>query len=192
MSSIYGLVLAGGKSSRMGQDKGLIDFNGKPQREYIAGLLKKFCDEVYISCKKSSDIPVNLNPLEDRFELEGPMNGILSAFAMNDSVAWITVPVDMPYVDEATIEHLIAHRDITKDAVCFYDSDGENPEPLLAVWESKASPHLIEYYKNGGISCRNFLKQNDILLLKSPDERIHKNINTPEDLRAFQNRSDKK
>ncbi len=187
--AIYGLVLAGGRSSRMGRDKGLIVYNGKPQREYITDLLRKFCVHVFTSCKTQEYIPIELNPLPDQFELESPLNGVLSAFEKNNSVAWLTVPVDMPYVDEAVLAFLLQHRDADKTATCFVDSDGKNPEPLLAIWEAKAAVSLKMYYEAGGISPREFLKQQDILLLQPPDKRIHHNINTPDELDDFLKKS---
>jgi molybdopterin-guanine dinucleotide biosynthesis protein A len=187
--AIYGLVLAGGRSSRMGRDKGLIVYNGKPQREYIADLLGKFCAAVFTSCKTQEYIPAELNPLPDQFELESPLNGILSAFEKNNTVAWLTVPVDMPYVDDAVLSFLLQHRDTGRMATCFVDSDGKNPEPLLAIWEANAAIPLKNYYERGGISPREFLKQQDILLLQAPDKRIYHNINTPGELDDFLNKS---
>lgn len=187
--AIYGLVLAGGRSTRMGRDKGLIVYNEKPQREYIAALLRKFCAQVFVSCKTKEYIPPALNPLPDHFELESPLNGILSAFESNNSVAWLTVPVDMPYVNEAALAYLLHHRDTTKMVTCFVDSDGRNPEPLLALWEAKAAALLKIYFESGGISPREFLKQHDILLLQPPDKRIHCNINTPDELDDFFHKS---
>ncbi len=184
-AAIYGLVLAGGRSSRMGRDKGLIVYHNKPQREYIAALLGKFCSEVYVSCKAKEYISAAHNPLPDQFDLESPLNGILSAFEKNNSVAWLTVPVDMPYVDEAALAYLITHRNTNKMVTCFIDSDGKHPEPLLALWEAKAAIPLKLYYERGGISPREFLKQQDILLLHPPDKRIYQNINTPEELNDF-------
>ncbi|NNE77041.1 MAG: NTP transferase domain-containing protein, partial [Pricia sp.] len=48
---IYGLVLAGGKSSRMGKDKGLIPYHGMPQREYLYHLLGRVCDKTFLSIR---------------------------------------------------------------------------------------------------------------------------------------------
>jgi molybdenum cofactor guanylyltransferase len=187
--AIYGLVLAGGRSSRMGRDKGLIVYNDKPQREYVAALLRKFCVQVYVSCKTKEYIPAELNPLPDQFDLESPLNGILSAFEANNSVAWLTVPIDMPYVDDATLAYLVSHRDTNKIATCFVDSDGKHPEPLLALWEARTAEPLKKYYQRGGISPREFLKHQDILLLQPPDKRIHYNINTPDELDDFRRKS---
>lgn len=169
----------------MGKDKGLIAYHGKPQREYLAELLKKFCSEVFVSCKRTASVPENLHPLYDRFDLDSPLNGILSAFQHDPSVAWLTVPVDMPLVDETVIQYLIAHRDRQTLATCFYDSDGKNPEPLLAVWESAAAIPLQEFHRKGNISPRKFLQENAVNLLIPPVAGLHRNINTPEELAKF-------
>ncbi|WP_333821343.1 molybdenum cofactor guanylyltransferase [Ohtaekwangia sp.] len=189
-SAIYGLVLAGGRSSRMGYDKALIDYHGKPQREYLSSILSIVCEKVFVSCKQTEIVPAHLHPLPDQFDIESPLNGILSAFQLNNQVAWLTVPVDMPFVDESTLRYLTGHRDYKKAATCFYDSDGQEPEPLLAIWEASCYNDLLHYYKQGAVSPRGFLKQQVINLLTPPDKRVHQNINTREDLDNYQaNRS---
>ena len=79
-SSLKGLVLAGGESTRMGSDKGQMDYHGMPQREYLLRLLKAHTSEAYISCRpgqiNDSIIPV----IEDVYQDLGPFGGILSAF----------------------------------------------------------------------------------------------------------------
>ncbi|HEY9045654.1 MAG TPA: NTP transferase domain-containing protein [Ohtaekwangia sp.] len=184
-SPIYGLVLAGGRSSRMGHDKSLIDYHGKSQREYLTEILSIFCEKVFVSCKTTDGLPAHLHPLPDQFTIDSPLNGILSAFQHNHEVAWLTMPVDMPFVDEAVLRFLIEHRDQTKAATCFYDSDGKEPEPLLAIWEATCNKPLFDYYKMGAISPRGFLKQQHINLLEAPDKRIHQNINTSEELDRY-------
>ena len=180
-SSLYGLVLAGGRSSRMGEDKGLIQYYDKPQREHLFDLLGKFCDKVFTSCRKDQAIPVSINPIYDKFEFESPLNGILSAMDQHPGIGWLAVAVDMPNVNEDVLRFLISNRDTTKIATCFYDSEGRLPEPLLTIWESSALPLLQKFRHDGGISPREFLKANDCMKLICPDSQIHFNVNTPED-----------
>lgn len=182
---IFGLILSGGRSLRMGQDKGLIPYYGKPQREHLHDMLKKTCHEAYLSCKRNEDIPEFLNPIEDRYNLNSPLNGILSAFEHTPSVAWLTVPVDMPMIDEQCIRFLIDHRDTNKLATCFVDSDGEKPEPLLALWEPAAFELLKQFHAAGEFSPRKFLMEHAVSLLQPPSKKIYQNINTPEELRQF-------
>jgi len=178
---LYGLVLAGGKSSRMGFDKGLIPYHGTPQREHLFNLLSEFCETVFTSCHKSQHVPLSFNPVYDFFEVESPLNGILSAFQLFSKKAWLTVAVDMPNVDKKVLEFLTASRNRSKTATCFYDSDGINPEPLLTIWEPAAFSPLMTFIKAGNISPREFLLKSDIALVKLPFPQALENINSTQD-----------
>lgn len=184
---VNGLILAGGKSSRMGYDKSVIDYHGKPQREYLYDLLGKFCKKVFVSCRKDQHVPLHLNPLYDQFNIESPLNGILTALTADHSSAWLVVATDMPMIDAKVVEYLLKQRDPSKTATCFLDSDRANPEPLLSIWEPHAFAPLEDYYKNGRISPRDFLKQSPIRLLSPLSRKMHLNINSEEELRSFRN-----
>jgi molybdenum cofactor guanylyltransferase len=185
-AKINGLILAGGESSRMGSDKSLLNFHGRPQREYLFETLSKCCDKVLVSCNAQQQIPASLNPLPDAFPLKSPLNGILTAFQYDHSCAWLTVPVDMPNIDLKTLEYLLAVREPSKIATCFFDSDGKYPEPLFALWEANAYGELMEYYNSGKYTPRGFLMTHDVAILKSPVATMHVNINSPEELKDFQ------
>lgn len=184
-AALYGLVLAGGRSSRMGQDKGLIQYFNKPQREYLFDLLSKFCDKVFTSSRKEQEIPPSLHPIPDAFDFESPLNGILSAFKEHQGNAWLTVAIDMPFVNQDVLQFLILNRDQTKLATCFYDSEGKLPEPLLTIWEPSAFPLLMKFSQSGGVSPREFLMENDCEKLVYPDSEIHINVNTPEEFKRL-------
>lgn len=183
--NLNGLILSGGRSSRMGFDKGMINYHGKPQCEFMVDLLKPYCNEIFISSKENK----RQNTIVDHFDVDSPLNGILSAFHFDPNVAWLTVPVDMPHVNSQAIEFLLQHRDPKKVATCFFDSGGKLPEPLVTLWEAKSKPLLFDFYNSGGFSPRKFLEENNVQLLQAPDPKILKNINTPEDLRTFLNQS---
>ena len=180
--TINGLILAGGKSSRMGYDKSLLVVHDKPQREYLVDLLKKHVDNVFLSCKKGADINPLFNPIPDQYDLKSPLNGILSAFTFDPTSAWLVIAVDMPLITDEALKFLLANRDAKKVATCFADSDGTLPEPLFTLWEPKAFALLKYYYNKGNISPRNFLKTHDVKILQAPDKRILTNINSVEDL----------
>lgn len=182
---LYGLILAGGKSLRMRFDKGLINYHGKPQRDYLRDLLGKYCSEVFTSCKTAGNLPSSSNPIADIFQIDSPLNGILSAFQFNKTAAWLTVPVDMPMIDDAIIRYLVDHRDTSKTATCFFDSDGKNPEPLFTIWEPSAYLDLQQFYVDGKISPRDFLKQANVRIIAVPDAKFLININSEEDWMQF-------
>ena len=183
--TINGLILAGGKSSRLGRDKSLISYHGKPQREYLFELLSSFCESVSLSCKSIINVPQTLNPLPDAFDVDTPLNGILSAFKLNPNSAWLTVPVDMPYVQTDTIQCLLTHRDTQKIATCFWDSSGKLPEPLLTLGEPRANTLLSDFYRNKGFSPREFLVMQNAHCITPTHSNWLKNINSDQDLNQY-------
>lgn len=184
-ANLYGLVLAGGQSSRMGKNKSELEYHGIPQKEYAFGLLKDLCDKVFTSINKNIQPSEFKNPLIDEFLLESPLNGILSAFHHYPDQAWLTLPVDMPFVDHSTLALLVSERNERKVATCFLDSEGSRPEPLLTIWEPRAYQLLIGFYERGGISPREFLMTSDVCLLEVPNKKVLQNINTQEEFDAF-------
>ena len=182
-SILNGLVLAGGYSTRMGTDKGLLVYNGRPQREFLFDLLKKYCDDAFISCRKEQQVPARFNPLIDRFDSSVPFSGILSAFQHTNS-SWLAVAVDMPFIDDLAIATLLLNRDKAKMATCYFNNDTQQPEPLLTIWEAHAYRYLLNFAKNGNISPREFLKTHPVKMINPPDHRILKNVNYPGDVNS--------
>ena len=179
---LNGLVLAGGRSTRMGKDKSLLVYHDMPQREYLFNLLSPYCNQVFTSCNNLQEVPPPLNPLPDRFEIPGPFNGILSAFAFDQHCSWLIVAIDMPFVNEATLELLLSNRDKAKMATCFYNPATKQPEPLLTIWEDHAYRALLEFVEKGHISPREFLTIHSVKMIDPPDDKALSNFNTPEDI----------
>ncbi|HMR57448.1 MAG TPA: NTP transferase domain-containing protein [Cyclobacteriaceae bacterium] len=184
-TDIYGLVLAGGLSTRMGTDKRLLAYHGKPHGEFLFDLLYHVCERVHTSCRKEQLISASLNPIPDKYNYPGPINGIISAMETNPEKAWLIVAVDMPRVTLPTLDYLIRNRDKTKVATCFLHEPENFIEPLLTLWEPKALPLVTEYAAAGNTSPRLFLEANPIHSLRAPDQKILSNINTPEDLENY-------
>jgi molybdopterin-guanine dinucleotide biosynthesis protein A len=181
---LNGLVLAGGKSERMGFDKGSVNWFGKEHRYYVADMLKPFCNEVFISCREDQrrQIPADYNVVTDTFTGLGPYGAILSAFREQPDNAWLVVACDMPLLDLATIQYLANRRDVSKIATAFNSPDNEFPEPLITIWEPKSYPALL-FFLSQGYSCpRKALINSDVCLLQAPDTSALANINTPEEL----------
>ena len=179
---LYGLVLAGGKSTRMGTDKGLNSYHGRPQREHLFHLLSACCAEVFTSCHAGQQIPADLNPLPDQYHLKSPIKGILTAFKKFHDQAWLIVAVDMPYVDHHVLETLIRNRDRSRVATCFYNASEKLPDPLLTLWEPLSYPLLLKFVEQGKISPRDFLSAHNAHMIPPPNNKTLLNINTPGDM----------
>ena len=180
---LYGLVLAGGKSQRMGEDKGTINYHGKAQREYMAEQLNEFCSQTYISCSSINgfDPPSNFELLSDKLIGLGPFGAILSAFQFDPNKAWLVVACDLPLLDRPTLTQLVQHRNPSKIATTFNSPINEFPEPLITIWEPKSYQHLL-LFLNQGYSCpRKVLINSEIELLTAKSPEALKNVNTPEE-----------
>ena len=131
---LYGLVLAGGKSQRMGKDKGQIDYHGKPQREYMADILNEICDETFLSVRSSKKETVIDYPfLEDTFYDLGPFGAIASAFRHRPNAAWLVVACDLPLLDLETLDFLVKNRKPSAIATAFNSPVNQFPEPLISI-----------------------------------------------------------
>ena len=104
---LYGLVLSGGKSSRMGIDKGKLNYHGLAQKDYLYEFLSHRLDKVFIS-EKHDYISDNENGhiIRDRFLHLGPKGAILSAFQLYPDAAFLVVACDLPFVDTACINQI--------------------------------------------------------------------------------------
>lgn len=182
MTTLNGLILTGGRSTRMGQDKSLLSYHTKPQREHLTDLLRPYCNLVCwsVNAAQATDL-MDSGPcrIVDAFDWPGPLNGILSAFAYDAEVAWLVVACDMPLLTVQSLDALVTGRNRAKLATVFYDSDGKLPEPLLGIYEPAFGPILQQAVANGQYSPRQLLGQNDVQLLTAPDMRELTNINDP-------------
>jgi len=179
---LNGLVLTGGRSTRMGSDKSQLIYHGKPQRDHLAELLAPYCEAVFwsVNAEQAVELGYAKQPIViDRFDFPGPLNGVLSAFAQDASVAWLVVACDMPLLTSQSLDALLKGRNPAKLATVFYDSDGRFPEPLLGIYEPTFYPVLLQVMAAGYYSPRQALQQNDVQLLTVPDIHELANVNDP-------------
>ncbi|GAB1308152.1 hypothetical protein KH5_08350 [Urechidicola sp. KH5] len=188
---LQGLVLAGGQSTRMGTDKGLLEYYGKPQRTYLYEAMKSLFpikDEgqlgTYYSVRQHQDIEGN--HIIDKFKGLGPFGGICSAFQENPNTAWLVVATDVPFVTKEIMELLISKRNPSKIATTFKGKSKQFPEPLITIWEPKAYPVLLSYLAQGYSCPRKVLINSDVEIVEI-DDAIIRNINTPEELKEVKN-----
>lgn len=180
--ALQGLVLAGGKSERMGTDKGLLDYFGKSQRSYSMEMLEKLNLKTFLSVRKEQNLEQK-NIIEDKFFGLGPFGAICSAFQHDPNKAWLVLATDLPYADEKLIAQLIRERDPSKIATAIKGKHKRFPEPLITIWEPRAYPIMLQFLAQG-ISCpRKVLINTEVKLVEVEDEFIV-NVNTPEEFSA--------
>lgn len=190
---LNGLVLTGGRSTRMGQDKSQLIYHKKPQREHLTDLLRPFCDTVFwsVNAGQAAELSEGEQPLiVDGFDIPGPLNGILSAFRQDPTAAWLIVACDMPLLTETSLKALVGGRDTAKPATAFYDSNGQFPEPLLSIWEPAIAPIIQTALASGYYAPRPILMLADCHLLTVSDVRELLNVNKPAEQKALKHQGD--
>ncbi len=182
------LILAGGRSKRMGEDKGALNYHGKSQVARVHELLTPLVDEVYVSCRADQTNEDHLRDfpqLHDKFLDMGPMGGILSAFDLDASASWLVVACDLPFINSDTLNMLLGKRDRLKAASCFINPTRGWPEPLCTVWEPKSAAVLYQLLAVGYRCPRKVLMNTAIEALDLENLNALDNANTPEEYAAF-------
>ena len=184
---LNGLVLAGGKSERMGFDKSAINWLGQEQRYQMANMLQQYCSDVFISCRSDQQTDDGYKRLLDTFTGLGPYGGILSAFREEPDAAWLVVACDLPLLSEQTLNFLTQNRNIASVATTFKSPFDEFPEPLITIWEPKSYPVLLSFLSQGYSCPRKVLINSDTTVLDPPFPEELTNVNTPEELEKVKN-----
>jgi molybdenum cofactor guanylyltransferase len=183
-STLYGLVLAGGRSKRMQRDKAALPYDGRAQLERAMELLEPHVVRAFASVREDQ---VG-DPLRRRFaqivdtpEGKGPIAGIVAAQARYPEVAWLVLACDLPYLDTATLEHLVRSRRPDRQATAYRSSHDGLPEPLCAIYEPSSRAAISAYVGSGRDCPRKFLLQAQVALLDPLNPRALDNINTPKE-----------
>jgi molybdopterin-guanine dinucleotide biosynthesis protein A len=184
---LFGLVLAGGASTRMQRDKAAIEYHGQSQLHWTFQLLSQVCAATFVSVRpdqREEPTRSGFPQIVDRLPGIGPIAGISAAMQAHPKAAWLVVACDLPFLSEATLRHLVANRDIHKLATAYRSSHDSLPEPLCAIWEPHAREPLLAYVAAGKQCPRKFLINADTTLLDLPEARALDNVNTADEYRA--------
>lgn len=176
-----GIILAGGKSSRMNQDKGLMLLNGKPMIKHVIDTLKTIVDEIIIISNSTEYKQFGYPIFSDLIKDKGPLAGIYTGLYYSQSETNIVLSCDTPYINQELILHLLsAHQNhqitIPKKEEHTHQLIGifsKSCETNFALSIEKDELKLIDTFKNLNL---NIVDANQF------DDHLFKNINTPSDL----------
>lgn len=185
---LHGLVMSGGHSTRMGEDKALIDYAGVPQLLATWRLLQPWVADCFVSLREDQRAePVRhaLPGIVDTLHGIGPAAGLLAAHAVHPEAAWLVVACDLPRLQASTLAVLVQARDGQHAAIVYADAHDGFAEPLCTVWEPAALYALAGQVNLGQYGLRDALSQINVLRLAAPADRSLLNINTPPERAAL-------
>ncbi|NBU26001.1 MAG: molybdenum cofactor biosynthesis protein MoaAD [Gammaproteobacteria bacterium] len=181
---LHGLLLAGGRSTRMGRDKATLEYHGRSQLETAWALLAPRVGRCFLSVRPDQvDDPARAGhpQIVDGPEGVGPAAGLLAAQRAHPQAAWLVLACDLPFLDGATLDRLLAARDPAKPATAFRSAHDGLPEPLCAVYEPSAAAPFARYVAEGRSCPRKFLIGHDVALIALPQARALDNVNSADE-----------
>jgi molybdopterin-guanine dinucleotide biosynthesis protein A len=185
VTPIFGLVLAGGHSTRMRADKATLALAGAPQLVRTFDLLAPRVDRAFVSVRAdqvAEPLRAAYPQVVDGRLGRGPIAGVIAAQALFPDVAWLVLACDLPLLDAATLDALIRGREPRRLATAFRAAASGLPEPLCAIYEPASRSAILAHVAAGQDCPRRFLLAHDVALLDAARARALDNANTPADL----------
>src|SRR5712692_5287586 len=160
---VAGYVLAGGASSRFGQDKALMEIGNTPMLSRMIKLLESVAKKVKVIGSLEKYAQFGIEVISDRWPREGPLGGIITALEVSAKSPakdkWnLIVSCDMPFLTAEWLGYL-AGRAIRSSAQAVYPQSAHGPEPLCACYRTDAGPALQEVFERGVRKVTEALKQ---------------------------------
>lgn len=169
-----GLVLAGGRSERMGTDKAFLEYHGKAQWQFVYELLAASCPQTYLSIRT----PIaSFSCISDKYENMGPAAGLLTAFE-TELKSWLVVGIDYPYFGQEALRQLIQEHDPSHVATVFFKPETGFFEPMLGIYEPEFYNHLKQ---SGHFSLQQLLRSLPVKKIPPQEPRWLRSVDTWED-----------
>ncbi len=184
-----GYILAGGKSSRMGEDKGLMLFNGKSVVQYVIDALAPVVNEVVIVSNNTAYEIFGLKVIADEIKDVGPAGGICAALQHSFVENNVMIGCDMPFVSIAAIEELIKNSEGAQITLPIHDG---LLEPLFGVYRTECKHEWRRLVLGGNVKLNELVKHfklQQFNVNNSPifTEKIFMNINTRQEFESALN-----
>ncbi|WP_392481792.1 molybdenum cofactor guanylyltransferase [Nostoc sp. C110] len=191
-SKLNAIVLAGGKSSRMGQDKALIPIEGVPLLQRVCSIAQSCSDTVYIitpwperyqdlllpSCQFIRELPLCGESIS-----HGPLVGFAQGLAQVQTEWVLLLACDLPRLRVEVLQEWITRLDSVGDnAIAALAHHPKGWEPLCGFYRRRCLPQLLEFINQGGRSFQEWLRQYPVEVLPLSEPEMLFNCNTPEDL----------
>lgn len=179
--------MAGGRSSRMGNDKGLIHFNGKPLVQYAIELLQTFCADLKINTSNSAYNKFGFPLIQDQYPGLGPMAGLHAAIKNSKTSHVLILPCDMPFVRQEFLHQLIAH---TLDYEAVVASEAGMMVPVCGCYNIGILNKLEFALQQKKLKFRTFVEELDYFLVESETLNMSgtlRSINAPDQLNPNKN-----
>ena len=184
---ITAFILAGGKSQRMGTDKGLLLLNGKPFVSHIFEAVKPIVGENIVIVSSNADYDfLGYTRIEDIVPDKGPVGGIHTALQQTETKLNFILSVDAPLVSTDLLLWIFENRDDSYGMTQVQLED--KAYPLIAIYDQSLETAFEENLKKNQLRLRQIINEvtHQTLLIPEKWSDQVKNINTPEEYQKIQ------
>jgi len=169
------IIIAGGKSSRMGRDKALLPFaNESSLAQYQYKRLNTLFNKVYLSAKRDK-FDFDCEVIEDIYEEASPLVALISIFETLKVEEVFVLSVDTPFIDEKVIHSLFEACEADRDSVVAKNVN--RLQPLCAVYHKSILPLLSKHYKENNHKLHDLLKKAKTKIVHFDDDKAFMNLN---------------
>ena len=179
MNSVTGIVIAGGKSSRMGTNKALMKYSGKMLIEHAISIIEPLSNQIIISSNEPL-LQLKYNNITDKINDVGPIGGLYSCLMESNTNFNIVIPCDAPHI-ESNLYKLLIENSENVDAVIPRLPNGKL-EPLVACYSKSIIPVIESSINSGDYKLVNLLSKLKVKYIDINNINQFKNINTPKDI----------
>jgi len=181
-NNITGIILAGGKSSRMGTEKGLILYKNKPFVEHIIESMNPLVDNIIIISNNKAYKSFGFRCYEDLIKNTGPLAGIYTGLRYSKTNNNLIVSCDIPLIKTVVLQKLIDQKNDASEVIQL-QSQGKNM-PLIALYKKSCEVIFMEELHQNQKKVQKALKKCNVktVIIDGSLEQVTANINTPEDL----------
>lgn len=189
---VSGIVLAGGRSTRLGHDKLAEVFGGRALIEIVVEIVSSLVDEIIIVTAGNRTMPdlgemPSARFVTDLFPGKGPLVGLYTGLKASQSLVNLVVAADMPFLSEELLRYMLQ---IVGDYDAVVPRNGEKLEPLHAVYTTGCLPQIEAMLARDALSVYQLIPcletrylETDEVAVIDPERLSFFNINNEDDLR---------
>lgn len=183
------VILAGGESSRMKSEKGLVLFQGKPLIQHVIDAVRPVTDKIILIVHDKRYNEFNLPCFPDIFPGVGPMGGIYSGLTYSNTAKNFVLSCDIPFITSHFISSFVQLSGEEDVLVPVHEG---KMQPLCSVYDQRCRVELQARIQTGKYKLQDCIAQMKLKRVhvdtKYPDaEKLFTNLNTPDELSKFEN-----
>lgn len=189
ISDVTGVLLAGGKSRRMGADKRFLTVGERPLLERSCNVLSRIFERVCIVIAQDSPpLEAQIPVLRDLIPSSGSLGGMYTGLQQASTPYIFLAACDMPFIHEGLVQYMVGEKDDVDIVLAYWNG---RPQPAHAVYNRNCQSVVEELIRSGDLKLQRLLATptlrvrlvtEDEIREVDPDGRSFLNVNTPSDL----------